>query len=234
MRSVKWLVGLGGSTVLALLGAINGCSSSSEHPPVLSGTSTDSGHPSSSSGGSSGGGSGGGPTCLAADGGCTDLQLCGAQVNVHDATGTRPAPQGGAISPGTYVLTSVDLYGSGIAWLQQTFRLTVVGGDGGVAEGGTEAAAAEGGGDDGSSPEAGSESGAAGPSFMWESILLTDSQPLSTTNGTLTVPSPNNIVVAFACGSAGPPFTAGYTATSTTLALMVDGTSPETLTFTKQ
>jgi hypothetical protein len=248
MRSVKWLAVLAGSGVLAMLGTVYGCSSSSDHPPVLDGTGNDSGHPSSSSGGRSGGSSGsssGGMMCLSEDGGCTDLQLCGPKVNVTNATGMAPAPQGGTIVPGTYVLTAVDYYGPGGGWLRQTIRLTAIGGDGGAAEGGDDAAAGEAG--DGSASEAGGEggpegggdmgpdatadAGASSATFTSESIVVTDTSPLSTSVGTLSFTNLTTLNIALTCPGSTAPFTAGYTATATTLALIV---SPEVLTYTKQ
>lgn len=260
MRSVTWLAGLGASGVLALAGAVDGCSSSSDHPPVLGGTSYDSGHGSSSSGGqggsSSGSSSGGGPTCLTdVDAGCTDLGLCGAKVVFQDSTMPLPTPQGGTILPGTYVLTQEVVYGTGGGWARQSWRLTArSGGDGGTPEAGTDAAD-DGSGGDGSLVEEGGEGGAdeggsgadattgdsggadAGVTLGWESISMTDTSPLTTVSGTITVSSATTVDIAYDCPSSGAFPTSGYTATATTFTLIVPpgSNNPGTVvTFTKQ
>jgi len=249
MRTCVLLGGL-----LAMAGAVSayGCSSSSDHPPVLDGTGSDSGRSGSSSGGisggSSGGGSGsssGGQMCPMVDGGCTDLGLCGAKVNSNEATGNTPLPQGGTIVPGTYVLTKIDYYGNMSTWVQETLRLTAPGGsgDGGAAEGGDDAAMAEAGGGDGASSEGGSEGGVemdattldagggdAGAILGYEDIVIAQSAPLSTSSGTVSFLSSTVLSITYTCG--GLPTTPwGYTATPTSLALIAP---PTVFTYTKQ
>jgi hypothetical protein len=72
--------------------------------------------------------------------------------------------------------------------------------------------------------------GNAGPSLGFESISITDSAPLSTASGTLSS-NQTTVNIALTCGGNGAPFISGYTATSTTLVLIVN---PEMLTYTKQ
>jgi hypothetical protein len=191
----------------------------------------------------------------AADGGCTDLQQCGAQINFENVlTAPLPTPQGGTIVSGTWVLTRVQIYASGAGWLRQTMRITASGsgGDGGAAEGGGDAAMAsdalaDGGTEDGSEgggtlPDAtvaDAGGGDAGVSFAWETIEVTDTDPktLATTSGTLTVPASASIDIEYACPASGS-FQAGYTATATSLALIVaavpNQNPGEVLTYTKQ
>lgn len=254
MRSVAWLAGLGASGVLALAGAIDGCSSASDHPPVLSGTGFDSGHGSSGAGSSSGGSgssSGGGPACLAGpDGGCTDLRLCGAKVDFNAAPGAFPTAQGGTIVPGTYNLTRVDVYGTESGWEQQTMRLTLMAGpdggapdgataDGGAAEGGEDGAATEAGGADGSTLDAASDgpadSGVPGQTFVWESISVTDIAPLATVSGTVFNTDATDLAFASSCPSATSS-AFGYTASATTLLIFVQSSTNPGLvyTYTKQ
>jgi hypothetical protein len=149
-------------------------------------------------------------------------------VNLANATSPVPTPQGGAIVPGTYVLTAADDYGSGQSgWLRQTIRLTAIGGDGGAAEGGDDAAA----GDAGSEPDAAVDAGTAAASFTFESITVTNANPLATESGMLGFSNPTTVAIMLTCGGTTAPFIEGYTATSTTLAFIAN---PRVLTFTKQ
>jgi hypothetical protein len=247
MRSFTWLAGLAASGVLALLGAIYGCSSGSDHPPVLQDT-YDAWHPSSSSGGSSSGSSsgsgsgsgsgsssGGMMTCPTVDGGCTDLGLCGMKVFSMNRGGSAPVPQGGAVAPGIYVLTKIDIYGSLATFLQESIRLTAPGGggDGGAAEGGNDAGTMEASSDGGVDMDAtmiDAGGGDAGVFLGWESISIAQGAPLSTAGGTVGFPDSTTMSITFTCGNA-PDFTSGYTATPTSLALIYP---PLVYTYTKQ
>jgi hypothetical protein len=131
------------------------------------------------------------------------------------------------------VLTAVDYYRAGGKWLRQTMRLTAIEGDGGAPEGGDDGSASEAGGEGGLEmvPDATVDAGASGPMFTSESIIVTDTSPLSTSVGTLSFTNPTTINIALTCGRTSAPFIAGYTATPTTLSLIINA---EVLTYTKQ
>ncbi len=66
--------------------------------------------------------------CVVADAGsnCNDLALCGAEVLETGIQGSPPAPAGGAITPGLYVLTSFVVYTGGDAGIAAaSFRQTI-------------------------------------------------------------------------------------------------------------
>ncbi len=51
--------------------------------------------------------------------------MCGARVYPKANAGTFPTPAGGTVVPGTYVLTAIDVYGSGdTSWQRGVQQLT--------------------------------------------------------------------------------------------------------------
>lgn len=100
----------------AVLLVVIGCGSSSgggsntaANDGGSSGTSSSSGGSSSSS--SSGGSSSGGSPALADGGACVALTSSAGRVPITWSADAPPAPAGGAITDGTYVLTAVKRYG---------------------------------------------------------------------------------------------------------------------------
>jgi hypothetical protein len=238
--------------LLSLAGAasIYGCSESSgNHPPVLgsgssggnggsggggsgsgsggssggtagssSGSASGSSSGSGGGSGSSSGGSSGGDGGCATDDACNTLQLCGAQVPVNPATGSFPIPAGGTVVPGTYVLTAVDDYSGGttdggsadggMGWQRQTIQLATSTADGGPL------------------PDAGSFS----QNLAYDAVKDSDSAPAQTLEGVFSTAG-KGYSIDYSCPSGAQVENGGYTATSTTLAIMAQ---PLVFTYAKQ
>jgi hypothetical protein len=116
-----------------------------------------------------------------------------------------PTPAGGSIVPGTYVLTALDYYGSGLMiWERDTILLTTP--DGGAGDG-----------------------GGSGQSLQYDRVQETQAAGLVTWEGVLSTTG-TGFTVVFSCPS-GQREADGYTATSTTLLVM---SQPLVYTYTKQ
>jgi hypothetical protein len=138
--------------------------------------------------------------CMSEDGGCNSLTLCGPEVAVVQVESSVPVgPAGGTILDGTYEMVSYQYFigdagpQGGIAWFRQTFSLVTAPPDGGGPDGGPSA-----------------------PQFQWEQVVESDSSPLSTVAGTVSVPSAQSVTFASQCPSI-TAVTLPYTATATDL-----------------
>ena len=93
-----------------------------------SGVGSDAGSGSSSGSGSDAGNG----SCVGAHAGCNSLQVCGPQVNLVSSPDPFPTAAGGTIAPGTYVLTGLVYYGSGLTtWERETLQFTSMPNDAG-------------------------------------------------------------------------------------------------------
>jgi len=109
----------GGIFSLVFFGLVGACSSPSEHPPPAGGGTSN--QTSSSSGGSgtsgttadSGAGDGAVKDAAAADSGtgCVVGTQLGLPVAQNIVAGSAPAPAGGTVVAGTYILTAMNYYG---------------------------------------------------------------------------------------------------------------------------
>lgn len=199
----RWAV-LSLGTCSALLCAAWACSSSPDHPPVLpdvpqkdGGNKADVGVPSS---------------CKAEDGGCNQLETCGAKVYVVQVAATAPAPAGGTAVDGTYEMIDYKVFtgaggktGNNGAWFRQTMSFTTSSDDAGL--------------------QADSAQSDAGPTqeMAWLEVSESNAESLGSATGhaSFQVQAPYTSVITFACPG-GFPYVSPYTATADRLVLFAD------------
>jgi hypothetical protein len=180
-----------GSLVAALsLGGFAACSSRNLAPLLDEGATS----PARTAAGSTGGDDGGATCPATAEGGCNGLGNCGTEIHVVQNPIAAPAPTGGTIAAGTYVMTTYTIYtGVGGAsgtlsnWFRETMTFTT------PAAGATQA-------------------------FDWNDVSETDQSATATSSGTIVIAPPASLTIEIACESAST-FPASYTATSASLIL---------------
>ncbi len=193
----------GGGTGLGSSGGGGGRGSSS-------GSGGSSGSSSGGSSGSDGGGDGASDSGSSSGGdggncvsgtGCNTLQVCGAQVNAVATDAGFPSNMGGTILQGTYVLTAIDDYGSGATTWERKTIQLT------TTDGGSQ-------------------------TFQYDEVLETgaDAGSAQTFEGVLLGTTPS-FTISYTCPAGPPSYSAGYTATSSTLTVTA---SPLVFTYTKQ
>jgi hypothetical protein len=164
-------------------------------------------------------------SCAVEDGGCNQLQNCGAKVYVVEVAATAPAAVGGTVVDGTYVLTDYKMYtgpsgtsGPTTGWFRQTMGIST--GDAGAP---ADAAAADG-----------------GPTQQmdWQGVLEISSAPaVKNTTGRISfhAQSPFQTTIDFSCPGSAGTYTSLYSATSDQLILYGDGaTGKAAITYQRQ
>jgi hypothetical protein len=223
------------------------CSSSSGSPGVLGdlggqdssvtggdASAADSGQDSSQDGGF---------VCKQVDGGCASLAQCSKQVPIVEVAASAPAPTGGTVTQGTYVLVDYTVFtgaggGTGkVGWFTDTMLIGTPGqgdagagdagagdadDDGGDLDGGEAGADDDGGALDGG--EAGTDAGSGNPelTYSWLDVTQSDTAPLSTVSGNITFTPPSSAGFADFCPTSSV-FGAQYSSSPTQLVLYYPG-----------
>jgi hypothetical protein len=186
-----------------------------------------------------GDGGDGAPHCDQAQGGCNSVSNCGARIFAVLVSGNAPAPQGGTIVEGTYVLTDFRVFtGPGganrvtTAWFRETFQLHLPYANGGVAPADASVETAAG---DASLDAAPDGSVGQGGPLLFDDVIVTDQMSLTTSTAPVSVAPPAQLTLGFTCPSNNMPLMADYTALAGALVLFIEspGIGRGELTYTK-